>query len=72
MNASRVHHVVMSDPTPIPDAATLRALSVKHEVDPRTIVRYLRGLTVHGARASQCAKAAGDEWRKSVARKGGK
>lgn len=52
----------MSSRTQRPDLATLRALSVRHSVDPRSILAELGGRRVRGM-AGQRARDAVDDWR---------
>lgn len=47
----------------LPTAHALRSYGLKHEVDPRTILRALQDQPIHGEAASRKAKAAAAEWR---------
>lgn len=47
---------------PTPTKTDLKALSVKHEVDERTIMKALRGESIKGDAVSKRANAAALEW----------
>lgn len=53
----------MSEPK-LPSAHSLRAYALKHNVDPRTILKVLRGEPVKGIAYTR-AKSAADDWRKA-------
>lgn len=58
----------MTDATK-PDTATLRRLSVKFGLDPRTIAKAIRGEPIKGAVAQEAAAKAVAEWKKIQKRK---
>lgn len=43
--------------TPLLDAGTLRRLAVEYEVDPRTILKLLRGAPVRGMARDRAVRA---------------
>lgn len=53
----------------LPDAATLRRLAVKHKIDPRTLVKAIRGEPIKGAWVQEAALTAVAEWRLEQAEK---
>lgn len=54
----------MNDEQVLPDAATLRRLAADHDVDPRTIIKSLKGEPIRTVRARDAARDAAAEWRR--------
>lgn len=49
----------------LPTAHALRFYGLKYEVDPRTILRVLKGEKVRGERTKRAAERAAEEWQEN-------
>jgi hypothetical protein len=54
---------VMAKREQLPTVHALRALGIKHQVDPRTVLRALKGESIRTGHAHMAAHAAAAEWR---------